>query len=143
MSTATLSPPSNRSSERLDLTGVDFDEFRRHPLDEDTLRCLRYMHDVERHTVCYLRDVLVTSAHREPDLTTFMTFWVYQEHWHGEAIGQVIRCWVSSSAASPGRRGCTSRSTPIRPVAGWPRAPSPAGSPASPSAISGRRSVPA
>ena len=82
--------PSNRSSARLDLAGIDFDDFRRNPLDEDTLRCLRYMHDVERHTICYLRDVLVTSAHREPDLTTFMTFWVYQEHWHGEAIGQVL-----------------------------------------------------
>ena len=32
------------------------------PLDADTLRCLRYMHDVELHTVCYLRDLLLTPG---------------------------------------------------------------------------------
>jgi len=52
---------------RVDLDGIDFDDFRRQPLDDDTLRCLRYMHDVEHHTVCYLRDLLVTSAHRDPE----------------------------------------------------------------------------
>jgi len=51
---------------RVELDGIDFDDFRAQPLDDDTLRCLGYMHDVERHTVCYLRDRLVTSAHRDP-----------------------------------------------------------------------------
>ena len=74
----------------LDLDGIDFDTFRDQPLDEDTLRCLRYMHDVEHHTVCYLRDVLVTDAHRDPDITAFLTFWVFEEYWHGEALGQVL-----------------------------------------------------
>lgn len=40
------------------------------------------MHDVEHHTICYLRDVLVTDAHRDVEITTFLTFWVYEEHWH-------------------------------------------------------------
>ena len=50
----------------LDLAGIDFDAFRERPLDAATLRCLRYMHDVEHHTVCYLRDLLVTPPHRDP-----------------------------------------------------------------------------
>lgn len=75
---------------RLDLAGIDFDAFRARPLDEATLRCLRYMHDVESHTVCYLRDLLVTRAHRDPALTTFLTCWSFEEHWHGEAIGRVL-----------------------------------------------------
>ena len=77
-------------SRRLDLDGVDFDEFRVRPLDPTSLRCLRYMHDVESHTMCYLRDVLVTSAHADPDVTAFLACWAYEEHWHGEAIARVL-----------------------------------------------------
>ena len=79
-----------RRTARLDDHDIDFDAFRRDPLDETTLRCLRYMHDVELHTVCYLRDLLVTRAHRDPEITTFLTFWAYEEYWHGEAIGKVL-----------------------------------------------------
>lgn len=75
---------------RLDLTGIDFDAFRDRPLDAGSLRCLRYMHDVEHHTICYLRDLLVTPAHRDPRITTFLTLWSYEEMWHGEAIGRVL-----------------------------------------------------
>ena len=51
------------------------------------LRCLRYMHDVEHHTVCYLRDLLVDPAPTtRPGMTAFLTFWACEEFWHGEAI---------------------------------------------------------
>ena len=53
-------------SHALDLDGIDFDTFRERPLDQRALRALRYMHDVEHHTVCYLRDLLVTGLHRTP-----------------------------------------------------------------------------
>ncbi len=79
-----------RLSERLEVDDIDFRAFRRQPLDPDALRCLRYMHDVESHTVCYLRDVLVTRAHRDPEVTSFLTLWNYEEFWHGEAIADVL-----------------------------------------------------
>ena len=47
-------------SGRVSLDGIDFGAFRSQPLDERSLRCLRYMHDVEHHTICYLRDLLAT-----------------------------------------------------------------------------------
>jgi hypothetical protein len=75
---------------RLDLTGVDFGSFAGQPLSCEVLRCLQYMHDVELHTVCYLRDLLLTPAHRDPDVTSFLACWVYEELWHGEAIGRVL-----------------------------------------------------
>jgi len=75
---------------RVDLDGIDFDDFRSQPLDDDTRRCLRYMHDVEHHTVCYLRDLLVTSAHRDPEVTSFLTMWTFEEYWHGEALAAVL-----------------------------------------------------
>src|SRR5678815_4511342 len=75
---------------RLDYSDIDYDAFRERPLDQNTLRTLRYMHDVEHHTVCYLRDLLVTPAHNDPDMTTFLTFWAFEEFWHGEALGKVL-----------------------------------------------------
>ena len=79
-----------KRSARLEVEDLDLDAFGHRPLDPDTLRCLRYMHDVEGHTVCYLRDILVTRAHRDPNVTAFLTCWNYEEHWHGDAIGQVL-----------------------------------------------------
>jgi hypothetical protein len=86
-----------RRSARLDLDGIDFAAFSAQPLDPDTLRCLRYMHDVENHTMCYLRDVLVTRAHRDPEVTAFLACWSFEEHWHGDALAQVLQAHGESS----------------------------------------------
>jgi hypothetical protein len=48
------------------------------------------MHDVEFHTVCYLRDLLLTPAHANARVTAFLNMWVYQEYWHGEALSAVL-----------------------------------------------------
>lgn len=69
---------------------IDFGAFKDRPLSDEGLRCLRYMHDVESHTVCYLRDLLLTDSHKDPRITTFLTMWNYEEHWHGVAIGAVL-----------------------------------------------------
>ena len=80
-----------RRTGRLEWADLDLGEaFERQPLDTDTLRCLRYMHDVEFHTVCYLRDLLLTPAHDDPEVTAFLSFWVYEEFWHGEAIAEIL-----------------------------------------------------
>jgi hypothetical protein len=97
---------------RVDLTGVDLTAFRDQPLPAPVLRCLRYMHDVEHHTVCYLRDLLVTPAHRDPAITTFLTLWSYEELWHGEAIGEVLAAHGEATGAD--------RIVPLRRRLGWP-----------------------
>jgi hypothetical protein len=76
---------------RLNLDGIDFDDFKDQPLPATALRSLRYMHDVEHHTICYLRDLLLTPAHQDPEITSFLSCWVFEEMWHGEAIGQVLQ----------------------------------------------------
>ncbi len=48
------------------------------------------MCDVEYHTVCYLRDMLVTPSHRDDDVSAFMTMWNREEFWHGEALADVL-----------------------------------------------------
>ena len=69
---------------------LDFETFKTQPLPENTLRSLRYMCDVEYHTVCYLRDMLVTPSHTDPDVSAFMTMWNREEFWHGEALAAVL-----------------------------------------------------
>jgi hypothetical protein len=80
-----------RRSDRLRWDDLDLAAaFKAEPLDQDSLRCLRYMHDVEFHTVCYLRDLLISPAHGDPEVTAFLSFWVYEEYWHGEALAAVL-----------------------------------------------------
>jgi hypothetical protein len=77
-------------TERLRWDDLDFGVFRSAPLHPDVLRCIRYMHDVEYHTVCYLRDLLVSPAHDDPEVTAFLSFWAFEEFWHGEALAAVL-----------------------------------------------------
>lgn len=69
---------------------LDLTAFGARPLSDAGLRCLRYMCDVENHTVCYLRDLLVTPSHTDPQITAFLTMWNYEEYWHGEALAAVL-----------------------------------------------------
>src|SRR5580658_9767893 len=85
---------------RLDISGIDFDDFRDQPLGADALRTLRYMHDVEHHTVCYLRDLLLTPAHADPEITSFLSCWVFEEMWHGEAIAEVLEAHGEEAGAT-------------------------------------------
>ncbi|KPG79489.1 ferritin-like domain-containing protein [Frigoribacterium sp. RIT-PI-h] len=78
------------TSERLSWDDLDLDHFRKNPLSADSLRTLRYMADVEYHTVCYTRDLLTTPSHKENEMTTFMTMWNREEFWHGEALAAIL-----------------------------------------------------
>lgn len=96
---------------RLRWEDLDFGLFSADPLDEDVLRCLRYMHDVEFHTACYLRDLLVTPAHSDPEVTAFLSMWAYEEYWHGEAIAAVL--------AAHGEAAGSTRVAVVRLQLGW------------------------
>lgn len=78
------------TSEAVNWSDLDFDTFDSQPLDEATLRALRYMCDVEYHTTCFLRDLLVTPSHKEEAAAGFMTTWNREEFWHGEALAAVL-----------------------------------------------------
>jgi hypothetical protein len=69
---------------------LDYAAFATRPLSADGLRSLRYMCDIESHTVCYLRDLLVTPSHADPEVTAFLTMWNFEEFWHGEALAKVL-----------------------------------------------------
>lgn len=78
------------TSEAVNWSDLDLDVFDDLPLDRDTLRSVRYMCDVEYHTTCFVRELLVTPSHREDAPAAFMTMWNREEFWHGEALAAVL-----------------------------------------------------
>jgi hypothetical protein len=104
---------------RLQWGDLDLGSFAADRLTPPVLRCLRYMHDVEYHTVCYLRDLLVGPAHTDPEITSFLSFWVYEEFWHGEALAEVLAAHGEPSGASriATMRRRLRRSDRLRPLA--------------------------
>ena len=112
-----------KRTSRLVWDDLDLAQFVAAPLPETSLRCLRYMHDVEFHTVCYLRDLLLSPAHRDPTVTAFLSFWVYEEYWHGEAIAAVLAAHGESAgeeriAAARRHLGWADRLRPLLMVVG-------------------------
>jgi hypothetical protein len=99
------------AADRLTWEDLDLGAFASEPLDEASLGCLRYFHDVEYHTVCYLGDLLLTPAHADPTVTEFLSVWVYQEYWHGESLASV--------RAAHGEPHGVARIAPMRRHLGW------------------------
>ena len=77
-------------SRALDLTGIDWDDVPRHPLAAGTVRTLRYMQDIESHTIVYLRTLLSTHAIDDPEVATFLACWLYEETFHGRALARFL-----------------------------------------------------
>ncbi len=78
-------------SKKVDVSDIDITEAARHPLSADEIRCLTYMMDVETHTIVYLRGLLNTCAIEDLHLCAFLSCWVYEEHFHGRTIRQVLQ----------------------------------------------------
>lgn len=79
-----------RASKKVDLSAVPWDRIKDHPLPVEEARCLAYMMDIESHTIIFLRDLLATRAAFDPDVTAFLSCWVYEELWHGEAFSRFL-----------------------------------------------------
>lgn len=79
-----------RASKRVDLSGIEWSRIKDVSVTTEEARCLTYMMDIESHTVIFLRDLLATRAAFEADITAFLSCWVYEELWHGEAFSRFL-----------------------------------------------------
>jgi hypothetical protein len=79
-----------RRSRSLDLTGLNWDAVPQHPISSETMRTLRYMQDIESHTIVYLRTLLSTRAIDDPEVATFLACWLYEETFHGRALASFL-----------------------------------------------------
>ncbi len=61
-----------------------------YPLPAEAIRTLKYMQDIESHTIVYLRSLLATRAIDDPDVATFLACWVYEESLHGLALERFL-----------------------------------------------------
>jgi rubrerythrin len=90
-----------RNSKKVDLSGIDWEEIPKHALSDGDVMCLHYMMDIETHTVVYLRDLLATRVAADPQITAFLSCWVYEELWHGEAFSDFLRAYGIEVPAEP------------------------------------------
>ena len=74
----------------LDLSAFDWAAVPRYPLPAAAVRTLRYMQDIESHTIVYLRALLATRAIDDPEVATFLACWLYEETFHGMALGRFL-----------------------------------------------------
>lgn len=77
-------------SKAVDLSDIDWTEARRVGITDEEERILRYMQDTESHTIVYLRDLLTGYAVVDPEVTTFLACWVYEETHHGRALDRFL-----------------------------------------------------
>ena len=80
---------------------IDWCGHPRPSLTDGDVMCLHYMMDIETHTVIYLRDLLATRAAHDPYVTGFLSCWVYEELWHGEAFSDFLRAYGIEVPAEP------------------------------------------
>lgn len=80
---------------------LDYDAAARIGVTDDEARVLRYMADTETHTIIYMKDLLAGHSARDPEITAFLSVWVYEELWHGRAIDRVL---VASGREVPAER---------------------------------------
>ncbi len=90
-----------RNSKKVDLSGIDWSRVPENSLSDGDVMCLHYMMDIETHTVIYLRDLLATRVAIDPEITAFLSCWVHEELWHGEAFSDFLRSYGIEVPAEP------------------------------------------
>jgi Fatty acid desaturase len=91
-------------SRALDLRGIAWDDVPRYPLSREARRTLRYMQDIETHTIVYLRTLLSTRAMDDAEVATFLACWFYEETFHGRALARFLAAAGERVVARPRSR---------------------------------------
>jgi hypothetical protein len=74
----------------VEMSAINWADVPRHPLPADAARTLRFMQDIEFHTIIYLRSLLATRAIDDPEVATFLACWLYEETFHGLSISRFL-----------------------------------------------------
>jgi hypothetical protein len=74
----------------LDLDAIPWHDVASHPVPAEAVRTLRYMQDIESHTIIYLRSLLATRAVDDPEVATFLACWLHEETFHGLALARFL-----------------------------------------------------
>lgn len=91
-----------RASRKVPIDDLPWDEVRSHPLSVGEVRFLRYMMNIEAHTIVYLKELLSTDVIEDAEVTGFLACWNYEEFFHGEALERFLRTYAGDEAARHG-----------------------------------------
>src|SRR3954466_15551284 len=75
----------------LDLDAIPWADVSKYEGPPGAVRTLTYMQDIEHHTIIYLRSLLDTRAIDDPEVSTFLACWLYEETFHGIALARFVR----------------------------------------------------
>jgi hypothetical protein len=82
------------SSNKLDLSDIDWNEVPRHPITPEALRALRYFLLTEGSTFFYTKALMKTKAAiEEPEFAPFICVWMYEEEFHGRAFRRFLEAY--------------------------------------------------
>jgi len=79
-----------RLSKKVDISDIDLSQAAKYPVTDEEIHALTYMCDIESHTVVYLRAILNTCAIEDPQTTSFLSCWAYEEFFHGHTLRQFL-----------------------------------------------------
>jgi len=79
-----------KNSKKVDISDIDLSEAARYPVTDEEIRALTYMCDIESHTIVYLRAILNTCAIEDPQTTSFLSCWAYEEFFHGHTLRRFL-----------------------------------------------------
>lgn len=80
------------TSGKVDLSDIDWDSVRAHPIHPEALRTLRYFQRTESSTFFYVKALMRAKATvQEPEFAPFLAVWMYEEEFHGRAFAQFMR----------------------------------------------------
>src|SRR5215471_10271985 len=88
-------------SRALDLAAFPWADVLRYPVTPEALRTLRYMQDIESHTIIYMRELLATRAIDEAGVADFLACWIYEESAHGRALRQFLEAYGQTVPTRP------------------------------------------
>ncbi len=79
----------NRSG-AVKIDDLDWEGAAREGVTDEEELIIRYMADTETHTIIYMRDLLAGYSTKDPEVTAFLSVWVYEELWHGRALDRIL-----------------------------------------------------
>ncbi|MCC6524137.1 MAG: acyl-ACP desaturase [Polyangiaceae bacterium] len=88
------------TSAQVDLADVAWHAVPERRLHDAALRTVRYFQLVESSTLHYVRVLTGTSSWRDPELSSFVTAWLYEEEFHGRAFRRFLRAYGDSVPAA-------------------------------------------
>ncbi|MET0975126.1 MAG: hypothetical protein ABWX82_05630, partial [Leifsonia sp.] len=90
---------SGTHRDRMDLDAIATEE-----IPADAIRALRILRDLEAATMAHLRNVLVTSTHKDARVTAFLVTWAFEKFWIADALTAILEVRaVPPAAAAPER----------------------------------------